>query len=113
MVGASLGGIGEAAAAIMSNGEFRSLPQAESVRLKIAEVFTTIPNFVVVAHPRLGRERQAAIRGHLRAFFADKEDGAAFAGATNLKGIVDADEAQLRELDAYNAQTRQIMGMSK
>lgn len=104
---------GEAAAAIMSNGEFRSLPQAESVRLKIAEVFTTIPNFVVVAHPRLGRERQAAIRGHLRAFFADKEDGAAFAAATNLKGIVDADEAQLRELDAYNAQTRQIMGMPK
>lgn len=104
---------GEAVAAIMSNGEFRSLPQNESTRLKIVEVFTTIPNFVIVAHPRLGRERQAAIRGHLKAFFNDKEDGAAFINATGLKGIVDADEALLRELDAHTAATRQIMGMAK
>ncbi len=104
---------GDAVAAVMSNGEFRSLPPEESSRLKILESFATIPNFVMVAHPRLGRERQAALRGHLRAFFADKEDGAAFARATNFSGIVEADEAQLRELDAHTAATRRIMGMTK
>ena len=104
---------GEAAAAVMSNGEFRSLPQSESTRLKIVEIFTTIPNFVIVAHPRLGRDRQAALRGQFKAFFNDKEDGAAFINATNLKGIADADESLLRELDAHTAATRQLMGITK
>lgn len=104
---------GEAVAAVMSNGEFRSIPQNESTRLKILESFATIPNFVIVAHSRLGRDRQAALRGHLRAFFDDREDGAAFANATSLKGIVEADEVQLRELDAHTAATRQLMGITK
>ena len=104
---------GDAVAAIMSNGEFRSLPQEESSRLKILESFATIPNFVLLGHPRLGRERLATLRGHLRQFFADKEDGVAFARATNLSGVADADESQLRELDAHTAATRRIMGVSK
>ena len=104
---------GEAVAAVMSNGEFRSIPPNESTRLKILESFTTIPNFVIVAHPRLGRDRLTALRGQLKAFFDDKQDGAAFINATNLKAIVDADEAQLRELDAHTAVTRQLMGVSK
>lgn len=104
---------GEAVAAVMSNGEFRSLPPAESGRLKILESFSTIPNFVILAHPRLGRDRMASLRGQLRAFFEDKEDGAAFINATNLRAIVDADEAQLRELDAHTAATRQLMGVSR
>jgi ABC-type phosphate/phosphonate transport system substrate-binding protein len=104
---------GDAVAAVMSNGEFRALPADESSRLKILESFASIPNFVLVAHPRLGRDRLATLRGHLRAFFADKEDGTAFARATNFSGIVDADDAQLRELDAHTAATRRIMGMSK
>ena len=104
---------GDVAAAVMSNGEFRALPQEESSRLKILESFATIPNFVMIAHPRLGRERMAALRGHLRLFFADKEDGAAFARATNFSGIVDADESQLRELDAHTATTRRAMGVTK
>ena len=104
---------GDAVAAIMSNGEFRALPQEESSRLKIMESFATIPNFVLLAHPRLGRERTAALRGHLRGFFADKEDGAAFGRATNLSAIVEAEEPQMRELDAHTAATRRIMGLSK
>lgn len=104
---------GDAVAAVMSNGEFRALPPDESSRLKILESFASIPNFVLVAHPRLGRDRLAALRGHLRVFFADKEDGAAFARVTNFSGIVDADESQLRELDAHTAATRRVMGMSK
>ena len=104
---------GDAVAAVMSNGEFRALPPEESSRLKILESFATIPNFILLANPRLSRERQAALRGHLRVFFADKDDGVAFARATNLSGIVDADEPQLRELDAHAAATRRLMGVTK
>ena len=104
---------GEAAAAIMSNGEFRSLPSDESARLKIVESFARIPNFVVLGHPRLGRERLARLKTELKDFFADKEDGAAFKQATGISAIVDADESQLRELDAFTAATRRAMGVAQ
>jgi phosphonate transport system substrate-binding protein len=101
---------GEVAAAIMSNGEFRSIPQDESVRLKIRESFASIPNFIVMGHPRLGAERLARLKSQLLAFPADKDDGAAFAKAAGINAIVDADDATLRELDPYVAPTRRAMG---
>jgi phosphonate transport system substrate-binding protein len=101
---------GEVAAAIMSNGEFKSVPQDESVRLKIREIFATIPNFIVMGHPRLGTQRLAKLKSQLQAFPADKDDGMAFVKATGIGAIVDADETMLRELDPYVALTRRAMG---
>jgi len=102
---------GEAVAAVMSNGEFRALPADESARLKIVEVFARIPNFIVLAHPRLERERINRLRGQLKGLIADGgEDGAAFAKATGFTGMVEVDDAVLRELDPYAAPTRRAMG---
>ena len=100
----------EAAAAIMSNGEMRALPPDEGTRLKVVEVFARIPNFIVMANSRLPRERTARLKTQLKAFFADAEDGAAFAKATGFTGIVDIEDAQMRELDPFMAQTRRAMG---
>ena len=104
---------GDAVAAIMSNGEFRALPADESSRLKIGEVFARIPNFVTIAHPRLERDKINRLRSQLKAFLADADDGAAFARATGFSGITDVDDAQMRELDPYSAQTRRAMGFVK
>ena len=104
---------GDAVAAIMSNGEFRALPADESSRLKIGEVFARIPNFITMAHPRLERDKINRLRAQLKAFLADAEDGAAFARATGFSGITDVDDAQMRELDPYSAQTRRAMGFVK
>jgi ABC-type phosphate/phosphonate transport system substrate-binding protein len=101
---------GDVVAAIMSNGEFRSLPADESARLKIVEVFARIPNFIILGHPRLGAERLKSLKSQLLALPADKDDGAAFMKATGLSGIVDADDATLRELEPYAAPTRRLMG---
>ena len=101
---------GEAASAIMSNGEFRALPPEESSRLKVVEIFARMPNFIVLGHPRVGRERLARLKTQLKEFLADKDDGAAFRQATGFTAIVDVDEAQLRELDPFAAQTRRAMG---
>jgi phosphonate transport system substrate-binding protein len=101
----------EAAAAIMSSGEFRALPPDESARLKVALVFAHIPNFIVLGHPRLGPERLARLKAQLLAFGADKLEGAAFAKATGVAAIAEADEATLRELDPYTAATRRAMGV--
>ena len=104
---------GDAVAAIMSNGEFRALPADESSRLKIGEVFARIPNFITMAHPRLERDKISRLRSQLKAFLADADDGAAFARATGFSGITDVDDAQMRELDPYSAQTRRAMGFVK
>jgi len=104
---------GEATAAIMSNGEFRSLPAEESARLKIAETIARMPNFVVLANPRLNRGLVARVKTQLTNFLADSEDGAPFQQETGITGMNGVDEAQLRELDSYVDQTRRVMGAAK
>jgi phosphonate transport system substrate-binding protein len=103
--------LGDAAAAIMSNGEFRALPADESVRLKIVEVFARVPNFIVLAHPRIERARLARLRTQLKSFLADTQDGVPFAQATGFSAMTDVDEAQLRELDSFVVLTRRSMGI--
>jgi phosphonate transport system substrate-binding protein len=104
---------GEASAAIMSNGEFRALPPEESARLKIAQTIARMPNFVVLANPRLNRALVAKLKTQLKAFLANQDDGAAFASATGITAMSDVDEAQLRELDSFVEQTRSAMGITK
>ncbi len=103
---------GEVSGAIMSNGEFRALPQDEAARLRTVEAFARIPNFIIVAHPRLGAARINRLKGQFKAFIADKDEGAAFVRATGITGMVDADDAVLRELDPYVAPTRRAMGIT-
>ncbi len=105
--------IGEAAAAIMSNGEFRQIPAEERARLKVVTEFASIPNFIVLAHPRLGTDFAGQLGNQLRNFLADKTDGAAFAKATGVGGITAPAEATLRELDPHVDETRRLMGVAK
>jgi len=104
---------GEAAAAVMSNGEFRALPPEESARLKISDTIARMPNFVVLANPRLNRGLVERLKTQLKGFLANQDDGAAFASATGITAMSDVDEAQLRELDSYVEQTRRAMGITK
>ena len=101
---------GDAVAAIMSNGEFRSLPPEESARLKIVDSFARIPNFIILAHPRLEKDRTARLKTQLMAFIAEKEHGLPFSQATGISRIAEPDEAQMRELDAFTPATRRAMG---
>ncbi len=101
---------GEAVAAIMSNGEFRALPADESARLKIVEVFARIPNFLVMANPKLDRDRVGRLRAQLKSFLAEPDEGAAFGKATGFTAVIDVDDGVLRELDPYVPLTRRVMG---
>ena len=101
---------GDAVAAIMSNGEFRALPADESARLKVVEVFAKIPNFVVLAHPRIESARLGRIKAQLKAFLADPEEGVPFSQASGFSALVDVDPAVMRELDSFTSATRRSMG---
>jgi phosphonate transport system substrate-binding protein len=105
--------LGEAAAAIMSQGELMSLPYDELAQMQIVDLFARVPNFVVLAHPRLGAAARARLKTQLVGFLEDQPDGVAFKSATGLTGIVDPDETILRELDAYVGQTRAAMAAVK
>ncbi len=101
---------GEVAGAVMSGGEFRALPADEAARLKIVEVFTRIPNFIVLGHPRLGTAQLGKLKAQLQGFPADKDDGAAFTKATGVTGMVEVTDEVLRELDPHVVPTRRLMG---
>lgn len=100
---------GAADAAILSAGELRALPADELSRLRVLETFQRLPNFIVVAHPRLGAPLLAQLRTRLLALVSDAERGPAFARASGVTGIVDVDAATLRELDAYVEASRRVM----
>ena len=104
---------GEAAGAFMSNGEFRAIPAADAERLVIVEQIVDFPNFVVLAHPRLGATVIQTLRSQFQAFASDSVDGAAFTKATGVVKIVDADARQMAELDPFVEQTRRAMGLVK
>jgi phosphonate transport system substrate-binding protein len=104
---------GEAAGAIMSGGEFRQIPPADAERLRVVAELARIPNFVVLAHPRLGADVIARLRGQFHQLSADAGDGAAFAKAAGVAKVVDADERQMAELDPYVEATRRAMGLTK
>lgn len=104
---------GEAAGAFMSNGEFRQIPAADADRLVIVEQIVDFPNFVVLAHPRLGPAVIQTLRNQFLGFMADSVDGTAFSKATGVAKIVDADAKQMAELDPFVEQTRRAMGLIK
>ena len=104
---------GEAVGAFMSNGEFRQIPAADADRLVIVEQIVDFPNFVVLAHPRLGPAVIQTLRNQFLGFMADSVDGAAFSKATGVARMVDADAKQMAELDPFVEQTRRAMGVIK
>jgi ABC-type phosphate/phosphonate transport system substrate-binding protein len=101
---------GEAVAAVLSTGEFRTLPPEEASRLRIVETFARIPNFMWMAHPKLDRARVERVRSQMGGFFADAE-GAAFSKATGLTAFVESPEATMRELDPFVPATRRAMNL--
>jgi phosphonate transport system substrate-binding protein len=102
----------EATAAVMSNGELRQVPAELRQRLEVMTEIAQIPNFVVLAHPRLGSEQIASLRGRLMGFIAD-DDGGKFREATGVSAMQEARESQLKELDAYVSETRRLMGVAR
>ncbi len=100
---------GGADAAILSGGELRVLPAEEQARVRVVETFDRLPNFIVMAHPRLGAPALARLKSRLLALPGDADHGQAFLRATGVTAIVEADESTLRELDKFSEATRRLM----
>ncbi len=108
----SLGAVllrGDAAAAILSGGEFRAIPETQRAQLKLHTQFAEVPGFVVMANPRLGSERQDALRRQLMALTPETEDGRIFFTGTGFTGIRPVPTGLLESMDAFSDATRRAL----
>lgn len=99
---------GESAAALMSGGELRAVPQPLRDRLTVLQSLGEVKAFIVLANRRLGPAERGALRAALLEFSGAPEFGE-FSAATGFKGMDAIDEAELRALDALLPETRRML----
>lgn len=97
---------GDAAAGILSMGEFRSHPAEIRDRLLVHTRFKDVAGFLVLISPAVSKDLAEQIRQHLLALAQDESEGNAFFAKSGFKGIVTVSESELKHLDAFVDMTR-------
>jgi phosphonate transport system substrate-binding protein len=100
---------GDAIAAMLSGGEFRAMPEAVRAPLQVLLTFAEVPGFLVMASPKLGAAETRSIKERLLAFGAGSDEGKAFFASTGITALEEPAPGLMESLDAYVAQTRQLM----
>jgi phosphonate transport system substrate-binding protein len=103
---------GECAAALLSNGEWRQVPDQHRAQLTIQTVIAEFPNFVVLARPDTDAGQTDQLRAALTRF-PETTEGKAFLAATGYTAIAVPTDAQLRSLDPVLADTRRALGAAR
>jgi len=99
---------GESAAALLSAGELRAIPEKLRERVAVLSPCGEVQSFVAVASARLPAQLRESLRGALIAFPAAPEF-ADFSAATGFKGMAAVDDAMLRTLDVLAPATRRLL----
>ena len=101
---------GDGAAAILSNGEFKSIPAQVREQLRIVEVYTKIPGFVVMANTqRMDEAVEERFIQAMEAFPKQNPESAAFFSAVNFKGLRRLSDQDHAKLYAYMEMTRNML----
>lgn len=99
---------GEATAAALSAGEFRTIPEDIRRQLKTVQPLTDVPGFIVLAAPRLGTDDIDRLRQALAAFPASSE-GQRFAELTGFTGLIAVDATLMKSLDVHLPDARRLV----
>lgn len=100
---------GDAAAALLSGGEFRAMPAAVQSQLQVLSTFAEVPGFIVMASPRLGAADVRRLREQLLQFGAGSEEAKAFFAATGFNALLELPTGLMESLDAYSDATRRAL----
>lgn len=100
---------GDAAAAMLSGGEFRAIPEAVRNQLQVLASFAEVPGFVVMASPRLPAADARALRELLLRFSQRSEEGQAFFKATGFSALRELPAGLMESLDPYVEATRRAL----
>lgn len=100
---------GDAAAALLSSGEFRAVPDAVKLQFEIMATIAEVPSFVVMASPRLPTPVQQALKSQLLAFANNSAQGKTFFSNTGFTGIGEVQPGVMASMDAYVEVTRKAL----
>ena len=100
---------GDAAAGIMSMGEFRSHPAEIRERLKIHTQIKDVPSFIILVAPGLPVAQANQLRAELLIFASQSDEGRQFFERSGFKAIVPVDESELVSLDVFVEATRNAL----
>ena len=100
---------GEAAAGILSMGEFRAHPEAVRDQLTVVATMTEVPSFIVATRKDLASAQVDAIRTALLAFSQGSEEGRQFFQRSGFRAISPIADKDLAGLDAFVDRTRKAL----
>jgi phosphonate transport system substrate-binding protein len=98
---------GDAAAAMLSGGEFRAIAPPVRERLQVMLTFAEVPGFVVMASPKVPAPEAAALKELLLQFVQRSEEGKTFLAATGFSGMRELPVGLMESLDNALEATRQ------
>lgn len=100
---------GGAAAAILSGGEFRQIPEAQRNQLVVFTTFAELPSLTFAVHPRLAAADVATLKAELLAF-PNTAEGRQFFSISGFQGIREFGANELAStMDPYLDDVRRSM----
>lgn len=103
---------GDAVAAMLSEGEFRAIPEPLKTQIQILTTFTEVPGFVVMVSPRLAPPLAITVKEQLLQFATRSNEGKALLAATGFTGIHELPPGLMESMDAWVTPTRKVLALS-
>jgi len=100
---------GDAAAALISGGEFQAIAEPVRAQLRVMSRFARVPGFIVMASPHLAADDARAIRAALLAFDARSDEGRLFLARTGLHGVRAMPAGLMETMDPFVAEIRDLL----
>ena len=100
---------GDAVAAMLSGGEYRTIPEAIQSQLQLLTAFAEVPGFIVLANPRMAAADRQAIKETLQRFASGTDEGKTFFQLTGFVALREPEPGLMEGMDAYLAQTRRAL----
>lgn len=100
---------GDAVAAMLSGGEFRSIPPAVRNQLQVVSTFAEVTGFVLMASPRLATGRRQQLQELLVRFAAGSDEGRQFFERSGFAAFQPVDPGVMEALQPYVDATRRVL----
>lgn len=104
---------GDCIAAMLSNGEFRSIPESIRQHIGIFDVFVEIPGFTIMVNARLTDQQINRIESLILDFAANSPSSQSFFKAINFAGIRKITSEDLDVLHSFDDLTRRLLGLAQ
>ena len=102
---------GDAAAALLSGGEFRAMPDALRAQLQVLTTFAEVPGFVVLASPRLDLGAAREMKALWLMFASGSDEGKAFFAASGFSGMRELPAGLMESMDTDVDATRRALAV--